>query len=427
VDTPVIADRYRLERRLGAGGMSEVWAAEDLELDRTVAVKLLAPEADPARFVREARAAAGLSHPNICALYDYGEDGRRRYMVLEYLPGGTLEERLAPGGPLTDTDTERIAREIAAGLAHAHDRGLVHRDLKPSNILFDAEGRAKIADFGIVHMDAATGLTEAGTVLGTAAYISPEQAAGEPATPTSDVYAFGVILFRMLTGRLPFEAADALTVAAMHRDQPPPPVSELRPDAPPLLESLAMASLAKRPADRPADGRALLAELGRPAQPLDETAVTTRLAVPQPASSKRKRTVLFAIAVAVLAAAGVALAVGLGSDDGGPAPTAQTSTATTASRPVTTTSPVFTPAPSTAQTTSTEAATSSTTAATTSTAPATTVPPTTTTAPATTSAPPPPTTAATTTDTTTTTPATDTTTTTTPATTAAVTETAPPG
>jgi eukaryotic-like serine/threonine-protein kinase len=427
VNTQVIAGRYRLERRLGAGGMSEVWAAEDLELDRTVAVKLLAPEADPARFEREARAAAGLSHPNICALYDYGEDSRRRYMVLEYLPGGTLEERLASGRPLPDADTERIAREIAAGLAHAHDRGLVHRDLKPSNVLFDAEGRAKIADFGIVYMDAAPGLTEAGTVLGTAAYISPEQAAGGPATPASDVYAFGVILFRMLTGRLPFEAPDALTVALMHRDRPPPPVSELRADAPPLLESLAMASIAKRPADRPADGRALLAELGRPTLPLDETAVTTRLAVPPPASSKRKRTALFAVAVAVLAAVGVALAVGLGSDDSGPMPPASTSTTTATSRPATTTSPVFTPAPSTAETTSTEATTAATTAATTTTAPATTIP--TTTTPATTIAPPPTTTAATTTssDATTTTTATDTTATTTPATTAVLTETAPPG
>jgi serine/threonine-protein kinase len=432
VDTQVIAGRYRLERRLGAGGMSEVWAAEDLELDRTVAVKLLAPEADPTRFEREARAAAGLSHPNICALYDYGEDGPGRYMVLEYLPGGTLEERLASGRPLTDAETERIVREVAAGLAHAHDRGLVHRDLKPSNVLFDAEGRAKIADFGIVHMDAATGLTEAGTVMGTAAYISPEQAAGEPATPASDVYAFGVILFRMLTGRLPFEAPDALTVAAMHRDRQPPPVSEFRADAPPLLESLAMASLAKGPADRPADGRALLAELGRPAQPLDETAVTTRLAVPPPAPSKRKRTALIAIAVAVLAAAGVALAVGLGSDDSGPAPTASTSATASTSRPATTTSPVVTPPTSTGQTTSTEATTTATTAAATTTAPITTVPPTTTTTPATTIAPPPTTTAATTTTTSTdtTTPtsttATDTTTTT-PATTAAVTETAAPG
>src|SRR5581483_4416003 len=161
--------------------MSEVWSATDLELDRTVAVKLLAPEADPARFDREAHAAAALSHPNISALYDYGEDAGRPYMVLECLPGGSLEDRLGGGKPLPDADTQRIAREIASGLAHAHERGLVHRDLKPSNILFDGEGRAKIADFGIARLGDSNTLTETGTVLGTASYISPEQAAGEPA------------------------------------------------------------------------------------------------------------------------------------------------------------------------------------------------------------------------------------------------------
>ena len=231
--------------------MSEVWAATDLDLGRSVAVKLLASDADPARFEREARAAAGLAHANVCALYDYGDAGGRRFMVLELLPGGSLEDRLADGRPLPDDETRRIATEIAAGLAHAHQRGVVHRDLKPANILFDTEGRAKIADFGIARTGAASGLTEAGTVMGTAAYISPEQARGDPATPASDVYAFGVILFRMLTGRLPFESSDAFALAVMHRDLPAPPVSELRSDAPPLLESLAGAALAKSPADRP--------------------------------------------------------------------------------------------------------------------------------------------------------------------------------
>ena len=184
----VVADRYRLERRLATGGMGEVWAARDLELDRSVALKLLGPEADPARFEREAHAAAALSHPNVTQLFDYGAWKGRPYMVLELLPGGTLEDRLRDGRPLPDAETERIAREVAAGLAHAHSRGLVHRDLKPANVLFDADGRAKIADFGIARMGGAGTLTEAGTMLGTAAYISPEQAAGEPATAASDVY-----------------------------------------------------------------------------------------------------------------------------------------------------------------------------------------------------------------------------------------------
>src|SRR5260221_4298827 len=208
----VIAGRYRLIKPLGRGAMSSVWLAQDDELERRVAVKMLAQSADPARFKRQARAAAALSHPNICALYDYGEADGRRYMVLEYLPNGSLEERLE-SGPLPDDETLRLATEIAAGLAHAHERGLVHRDLKPANLLFDAEDRAKIADFGIARMGGSGTLTEAGTVLGTASYISPEQASGHPAGPASDVYSFGVILFRMLTGRLPFVSLEAQQVA----------------------------------------------------------------------------------------------------------------------------------------------------------------------------------------------------------------------
>src|SRR3954447_20723098 len=219
----LIAGRYRLLETLGRGAMSSVWLAQDEELARSVAVKTLAPSADRARFEREARAAAALSHPNICSVYDYGEADGKPFMVLEYLPGGSLEERLAPG-PLDDGEALRIAAELAAGLAHAHARGLVHRDLKPANVLFDVEGRAKIADFGIARLGEGGTLTEAGTVMGTAAYISPEQAAGEPAGPASDVYSWGVILFRMLTGRLPFEAEQPLELVAMHRDEEPPAI-----------------------------------------------------------------------------------------------------------------------------------------------------------------------------------------------------------
>jgi serine/threonine-protein kinase len=258
----VIRGRYRLEQKIGHSGMSEVWLATDLELDRPVALKLLAPNADRQRFDREARAAAALAHPNINQLFDFGETEGRPYMVLEFLPGGTLEDQLADDRPLPDEQTARIVRDLADGLAHAHANGLIHRDLKPSNVLFDSEGRAKIADFGIAHMGDAGTLTEAGTVLGTAAYISPEQAAGEPASTASDVYSFGVILFRMLTGRLPFESDQPLELVAMHRDLDAPALDEIRPDVPPRLESLAMAALARNLHDRPADGSALLAELG---------------------------------------------------------------------------------------------------------------------------------------------------------------------
>src|SRR3954452_3293358 len=261
-----IAGRYRLDELLGRGGMSEVWAATDTELGRRVALKLLAPDADTARFEREARAVASLAHPNITQLYDYGEADGRLYMVLEYAPGGTLEDRLKEGRPLPDRETLAISAELASGLAHAHSRDVVHRDLKPANVLFDEEGRAKLADFGIARMAAGEGtLTEAGTVLGTAAYISPEQAMGSPATPASDVYSFGVILYRLLTGRLPFESDNPMDLVALHRDKEPPPITDFREDAPALLESAATAALAKDPADRPADGAALLAALGVPA------------------------------------------------------------------------------------------------------------------------------------------------------------------
>jgi eukaryotic-like serine/threonine-protein kinase len=425
----VIAGRYRLERRIGAGGMSEVWAATDLELDRTVAVKVLALDADPARFDREARAAAGLAHVNMCAVYDYGLAEGRRFIVLEYLPGGSLEDRLTTGKPLTDDDTRRIAGEIAAGLAHAHERGVVHRDLKPANILFDAGGRAKIADFGIARSAGAAGLTEAGTILGTAAYISPEQAAGRPATAASDVYAFGVILFRMLTARLPFESPDALALAGMHRDLPPPLVSDFRSDAPPLLESVASAALAKSPADRPQDGRALVAELGGAVSRTCSGGSTAATVVLAPAATHRRKRLLLGLAVAIVAAAGVGVAMALTvGNDTTPAPP-------TTTRPVTTppstvlstgspaqskpTSPEATKEGTTEPGESTTAATSTTSTSTstpgtttTATTPSTTAP--TTTLPATTAQPP----ASTTTTTATTTePAGSTITTTEPATT----------
>lgn len=319
----VIAGRYQLERRLGGGATADVWLATDLELDRPVAVKLLDPQAERARVEREARAAAALSHPSICTLYSFGETDGRPFLVLEYLPGGSLEDRLVPGVPMPDDATARIAAEIAAGLAHAHRRGLVHRDLKPANVLFDAGGRAKIVDFGVARMAAERSLTQPGTVLGTAAYLSPEQAAGEAATPASDVYAFGVILFRMLTGRLPFEAADAIAVAAMHRDRPPPPVAALRPDAPARLESAATAALAKSPHDRPQDGAALLAELVGPARPAPAPVTETRLLPPR---RRRSRALVAAVGALVLAVAGVALAAVLTRRDSGRRPATSTRT-----------------------------------------------------------------------------------------------------
>ena len=239
-------------------------------------------------------------------------------MVLEYLPNGSLDDRLRDGAPLADAETLRVATELAAGLAHAHGRGLVHRDLKPANVLFDTEERAKIADFGIARMSGGGTLTEAGTVLGTASYISPEQAGGLPAGPPSDVYSFGVILYRMLTGMLPFVSSNAMELVRMHRDDPPPAVTAVRPDAPADLASVVTASLAKDPAARPADGEALLRAL----QGADETAtiVTAPAAAPaaaaatqvlRPASARQRDWPIVPIAAvaALLLVAGGALAI----------------------------------------------------------------------------------------------------------------------
>jgi serine/threonine-protein kinase len=421
-----IAGRYRLIEPLGRGATSSVWLAEDTELERRVAVKLLSPAADRARFEREARSAAALSHPNLCALYDYGESEGKPFMVLEYLPNGSLEERLAGGSPLADADVARVAAEIAAGLAHAHGRGLVHRDLKPANVLFDSEGRAKIADFGIARMGADGTLTEAGTVLGTASYISPEQAGGKPAGPASDVYSFGVILFRMLTGRLPFVAANAMEVVRMHRDDRPPAVSDFRTDAPAGLELLTAAALAKDPAQRPRDGSAVLAALrgGDTAATIvaargvvaadnaaTSTAAATQVIRPRPrGTGAGRRTAFVAAALVMLALLGGGLALALvltgGSSGGGkgttlpglslptvstvPGSTATTAPATSTTGP-TTTQATTTQAATTAATTTPATATRSTT-----TAPVTlpTIPPTTAVLPPTTTAAPPPTTTA---------------------------------
>jgi eukaryotic-like serine/threonine-protein kinase len=395
-----VAGRYRLDELQGHGPMSEVWRAHDSTLDRTVALKILSPTADLDRFRREAQAVATLGHENVMQVYDYGEGEAGPFMALEWLPGGTLEDRLA-SGPLPAEETRRIAEGMAAGLAHLHARGLVHRDLKPANVLFDGEGRLKLADFGLARRTVGAGtLTEAGTVLGTAAYLSPEQAAAEPVGPASDVYSYGVILFRMLTGALPFLADEPLALMNMHRNAPPPAVDELRPDAPRDLVALTAAALQKDPRRRPADGNALLAALGEaPTMPIaaPETAVTRVLPAaevpPAPPSTTPRRPfwrepAAIAVAVVLLAAAGGVLAWAVTRPDSS-TPAASTPTSgthghatTTHTAPPTTTSPVQTTQPKT------------TTPATTTTPPKTTTPPTTipttipTTVPTTTQIPP---------------------------------------
>jgi eukaryotic-like serine/threonine-protein kinase len=402
-----VAGRYRLDDLQGHGPMSEVWRAHDSTLDRTVALKFLSPTADLERFRREAQSVATLAHENVVQVYDYGEGEAGPFMALEWLPGGTLEDRLR-NGPLPADETRGIAEGMAAGLAHLHARGLVHRDLKPANVLFDGEGRPKLGDFGLARRTAGAGtLTEAGTVLGTAAYLSPEQAAAEPVGPPSDVYSFGVILFRMLTGALPFVADEPLALMNMHRHATPPAVEELQPDAPPDLAALTTSALHKDPKQRPADGNALLAALGESPTMLiapAETAVTQVLPAARPGSPPppppRRRfwrePAVIAAAIVLLAIAGGALAWAVTrSNSSTPAASNPASTgthdhtATTHTAPPPTTSAGRTTQPQTTATTR-----GTTTPPTTTAPPTTTIPPTTipTTVPTTTQLPPPTTT-----------------------------------
>jgi eukaryotic-like serine/threonine-protein kinase len=362
--------------------MSEVWRAHDDTLDRTVALKMLSPTADLERFRREAQALGALTHENVMRVYDYGEDEAGPFMALEWLSGGTLEDRLRHG-PLPPDETRRVAERMAAGLAHLHSRGLVHRDLKPANVLFDEEGRPKLGDFGLARRTAGAGtLTEAGTVMGTAAYLSPEQAGGETAGPASDVYSFGVILFRMLTGALPFVADEPLALMNMHRHATPPAVEELQPDAPRDLAALASAALSKDPAQRPPDGNALLAALGDAptiAVAPAETAVTRVISAadrpppaPPPSRPFWREPAAIAAAVVLLALGGGLLAWAVTRSDGS-APAATTSKpGHTKSHPATTQEPTTHSESTQTQPPTTTQAPPTTTAPTTTQAPPTT-------------------------------------------------------
>jgi eukaryotic-like serine/threonine-protein kinase len=251
--------RYRIDRPLGHGGMASVYLGQDEQLGRPVALKLLAENlsADQAlreRFVREARLAARLSHPNVVQVFDSGEQDGRPYLVMEYVEGRSLAEAVREQGKLAPAEVADIAEQACAGLAHAHEHGLVHRDLKPGNLLRRDDGCVKIADFGIARAAESTRLTQVGTVLGTATYLSPEQAAGAEATPASDLYTLGVTLYELLTGSPPYRIESLADLPSVQRDGAIPP-----PGAPPELAGPVMWCLAVDPARRPGSA----AELGQ--------------------------------------------------------------------------------------------------------------------------------------------------------------------
>jgi serine/threonine-protein kinase len=250
----LVDGRYRVLRRIGSGGMADVYCAEDTHLGRRVAIKVLhrrfaQDQEFVERFRREAKSAAGLSHPNVVGVFDRGEHQGTYYIAMEFLEGQTLKDIVTAEAPLPQERAIELGLQIlqAAGFAHSH--GVIHRDFKPHNVIVDELGHAKVTDFGIARAGASE-MTETGSIMGTAQYLSPEQAQGHAVTSTSDIYSIGVMLYELLAGRLPFDGDSAVAVALKHLSEQPVPISQWRPDIHPALEAVVMAALAKDPAQR---------------------------------------------------------------------------------------------------------------------------------------------------------------------------------
>jgi eukaryotic-like serine/threonine-protein kinase len=260
----MVDERYRIDRKIGSGGMADVWLAEDTELDREVAIKILhdrfAQDGEfVQRFQREAQSAAGLQHPNVVGVFDRGEFLDTYFIAMEYVDGPSLKD-LVKGGMGTK-DAIDFTRQILNAARFAHRKGIIHRDLKPQNVLIDDEGRARVADFGIARGGENSDITATGSVMGTAQYLSPEQAQGKPTTPQSDIYSIGVILYEALTGRVPFEGDSAVAVALKQVSETPRRPSAINPNIPPALDAVVMRALAKDPEARFKDADAFLKAL----------------------------------------------------------------------------------------------------------------------------------------------------------------------
>ncbi len=256
--TGVVVDgRYRVISRIGTGGMADVYLAEDMQLGRNVALKLLHRRfaEDPGfveRFRREARAAAGLQHPNVVSVFDRGSFDDTYYIAMEYLDGRTLKELIKSEAPVDPKRAIEITIQILKAARFAHRHGVIHRDLKPHNVMIDSTDHVKVTDFGIARAGASD-MTETGSIMGTAQYLSPEQAQGHPVSAPSDLYSIAVVLYEMLTGRLPFDGESAVTIALKHVSEPPVPPSRWNPGVPPALEAVVLWALNKNVADRPAN------------------------------------------------------------------------------------------------------------------------------------------------------------------------------
>ncbi len=324
----LVDNRYRLRQPLGSGGMAEVFLAHDDVLDRDVALKVMSgryagDDEFIERFRREAQSAAALSHPNIVSIFDRGEaDDGTYYIAMEYLPGGTLKDRILKRGALPPRTSAAVALQIAEALRAAHERNVVHRDIKPHNILITGSGDVKVTDFGIARAASSSTMTRTGHILGTAHYISPEQAMGEPVGPASDLYSLGVVLYEMLTGEMPFDADTPLGIAMKHVNGHLVPPQVLNPEVPDGINAVTMRLLQKDPAARYATDDELIDDLERVLSGLDPSgattemstsvlpAATTRLAPTPPPQSvrptkRKRRAVPFILALLALALLGL--------------------------------------------------------------------------------------------------------------------------
>src|SRR5918998_119122 len=279
--------RYRILRKLGSGGMANVYLAEDEDLGRRVAIKILndryaSDDTFNERFRREAKSAAALSHPNIVSIYDRGEADGRPYIAMEVIEGRSLKELVVARGPLPIGQAVAYAKQVLGALRFAHRHGIIHRDIKPHNILLGNENRLKVTDFGIARAGASQ-MTEVGSIMGTAQYLSPEQARGAPVTAASDLYSVGIVRYEMLTGKTPFNGETPIEIAMKHLNEVPRAPSELRSEIPPELDQIVLRALAKDPHERYQAAEELTADLNRfeaglPVAPETSTAATAVLA-----------------------------------------------------------------------------------------------------------------------------------------------------
>jgi serine/threonine-protein kinase len=350
-----IAGRYVLRGPLGTGGMADVFVADDLRLHRQVAVKLVPAAAITptvrARFVREARTAARIVHPNAVVVYDAGESEGYLYLVMERVFGHTLGERLAATGPLPVQEAAQVAIAVLGALGAAHAAGVIHRDVKPANIIV-GPGGVKLVDFGIATLldEAGSTVTAAGELVGTPKYLAPEQISGGPATPATDVYAVGVVLFEMLTGAPPFDRSTPVATALAHREETPPDVRTLRSDASPRVAAVVTTALQKDPADRYQSAAEMQRALA-PVASADYAADTAVLAAPTmsagPRSSTRTAWWITAAVLAAVAAIVAAVIVLNDDDDGSGAPTTSAAGASATAAPTTAASTTTTAVPTT--------------------------------------------------------------------------------